>query len=272
MAVFQATFYTKSIMRATHFSAIIPNDLLPEMKLGNTHYDRPMKTLYLLHGYSGNSMDWMMNSCISDLSLRYNLAVIMPQGDNSFYLNGKGLDAAYETFTGVELVDYTRKLFGLSCKKEDTFIGGLSMGGFGGIHTGLKYPETFGKMFGLSSALITNTIRGMKQGFCDTIADYDYYQRVFGDLDTLDTSDNHPDYVIAKRKAGGEEIQPIFLACGTEDFLLVQNRAFVTLLREQGVDITYLEQEGNHDWNFWNKTIEPAIKWLLQEGKAYEKQ
>ena len=69
----------------------------------------------------------------------------MPAGENSFYLNGKGTGRGYETFTAVELPAYCQKTFGLSDKPEDNFIGGLSMGGFGAIHTALKYPEYFGK-------------------------------------------------------------------------------------------------------------------------------
>ncbi len=264
MAVFQVNFFSESISRVTTFHAVLPNDILPENLIGNEHYERPVRTLYLLHGYSGCSQDWLMGSTVQELSSRYNLAVIMPSGENSFYLNGRGTGTAYETLIGKELVDYTRKVFGLSVKAEDTYIGGLSMGGFGAIHTGLKYPETFGKMFGLSSALIINTIKGMSPGSKDDIADYDYYERVFGNLAILDTSENNPEYLVVKRKAGGEKIQPIFMACGTEDFLLKQNREFKIFLEKQGVDVTYKESSGTHDWKFWNEYIETAIQWLLK--------
>lgn len=92
------------------------------------------------------------------------------------------------------------------------------MGGFGAIHTGLCYPQTFGKMFGLSSALIIHDIEGMKPGESNGVADYDYYERIFGDLDHLDESMNNPEAVIRKRLKAGEKIQPIFMACGAEDF------------------------------------------------------
>jgi S-formylglutathione hydrolase FrmB len=265
MAVLQVSYYTTTLMRSTVFHAVIPNDLLPDAKRGNPHYERPMKTLYLLHGYAGNSNDWLVNCNVSDLAAKYNLAIIMPTGENSFYLNGKGTGSAYETLTGQELVAYTRNMFGLSCKREDTYIGGLSMGGFGAIHTGLKYPENFGKMVGLSSALITKTLKDIKPGTNNGIADYDYYVRVFGDLEQVESGENSPNYLVKHRREKGETIQPIFIACGKDDFLIEQNREFVKLLEEQGVDCTYRESEGVHDWNFWNKTIEPAIQWLLQD-------
>lgn len=265
MAVLQMTFHAKSIIRFSTFHMVLPNDLLPEMELNNEHYKRPMKTLYLLHGYSASSIDWLTGSCVQELAQKYNLAIVLPSGDNSFYLNGRGSGSSYETFVGKEIIEYTRKTFGLSEKKEDTFIGGLSMGGFGAIHTGLKFPETFGRMFGLSSALIVNNIKEMKPGSKDGIADYDYYEKTFGKLDELDRSENNPEYVVKMRQANGEEIQPIYMACGTEDFLLNENREFVSFLKKHNVDFVYKETAGAHDWKFWNEYIEPAIQWLLEE-------
>lgn len=147
MSVLQINTYSLALSRIITFHAILPNDAPPEMLMGNPYYDRSAKTLYLLHGFSGSSMDFLTGSLIQELALKYNLAVVLPAGENSFYLNGKGTGRAYETFIGEELMDYCKKTFGLSDKREDNFIGGLSMGGFGAIHTALKYPERFGKMF-----------------------------------------------------------------------------------------------------------------------------
>ena len=178
MALLQVNTFSQALSRIITFHIILPNDAPPEMLAGNSNYDRPMKTLYLLHGFSGSTQDWLTGSLIQELALKYNLAVVMPAGENSFYLNGKGTGRGYETFTAVELPAYCQKTFGLSDKPEDNFIGGLSMGGFGAIHTALKYPEYFGKMFGLSSALIVNGIKGMKPGSHNDIADYDYYTQI----------------------------------------------------------------------------------------------
>ena len=64
----------------------------------------------------------------------------------------------------------------------------------------------------------------------------------------------------------GEAIQPIFMACGTEDFLLEKNRQFRDFLKEQGVDVAYHEGPGIHDWKFWNEYLEPGVRWMLGEG------
>ena len=271
MSVLQINKYSIALSRLITFHVILPDDAIPMMIEGNKNYERKPKTLYLLHGFSGNTTDWLYGSRIQELAMQYNLAVVLPSGENSFYLNGKGTGRAYETFVGVELPDYCTKTFGFSDKPEDNFIGGLSMGGFGAIHTALKYPKRFGKMFGLSSAMIQYDIAGMKPGEKNEIADYDYYLQVFGNLEHLDTSENNPDYLIREKKKRGEKIQPVFMACGTEDFILKNNRVFTDFLNSQNVDLTYYESEGIHDWKFWNQYLEPAICWGLEE-KVEEKE
>lgn len=271
MSVLQINKYSIALSRLITFHVILPDDAIPMMIEGNKNYERKPKTLYLLHGFSGNTTDWLYGSRIQELAMQYNLAVVLPSGENSFYLNGKGTGRAYETFVGVELPDYCTKTFGFSDKPEDNFIGGLSMGGFGAIHTALKYPKRFGKMFGLSSAMIQYDIAGMKPGEKNEIADYDYYLQVFGNLEHLDTSENNPDYLIREKKKRGEKIQPVFMACGTEDFILKNNRVFSDFLNSQNVDLTYYESEGIHDWKFWNQYLEPAICWGLEE-KVEEKE
>lgn len=271
MSVLQINKYSIALSRLITFHVILPDDAIPMMIEGNKNYERKPKTLYLLHGFSGNTTDWLYGSRIQELAMQYNLAVVLPSGENSFYLNGKGTGRAYETFVGVELPDYCTKTFGFSDKPEDNFIGGLSMGGFGAIHTALKYPKRFGKMFGLSSAMIQYDIAGMKPGEKNEIADYDYYLQVFGNLEHLDTSENNPDYLIREKKKRGEKIQPVFMACGTEDFILKNNRVFRDFLNSQNVDLTYYESEGIHDWKFWNQYLETAICWGLEE-KVEEKE
>lgn len=88
-----------------------------------------------------------------------NLAVVMPAGENAFYVDQPSIGAMHGQFIGEELVEITRKMFPLSRKREDTFIGGLSMGGFGALRNGLKYHDTFGAVICLSGALHVLEIR-----------------------------------------------------------------------------------------------------------------
>ena len=120
-------------------------------------------------------------------------------------------------------------------------------------------------MFGLSSGLIVNEIKGMEPGSKNDVADYDYYHQVFGNLNQLDKSENNPEFLVSERIKAGDTIQPVYMACGTEDFLLAENHEFRDFLLENKVNVTYKESTGIHDWKFWNAYIEQAIVWATAE-------
>ena len=142
MAIIEVNFISKCLMRVVTFNAIIPVDKFgPQAENAE---QKPLKTLYLLHGIFGNYTDWVNGTRIQAWAEANDLAVIMPSGENRFYLDDEKSGELYGEFIGKELVEFTRKLFPLSDKREDTFIAGLSMGGYGAIRNGLKYAENFG--------------------------------------------------------------------------------------------------------------------------------
>ena len=154
MALMEVNFFSKALMRPVTMNVILPVD---KVFFGEEteEENKPFKTLYLLHGVMGNYTDWVTGTCIKRWAEEKNLAVVMPSGANMFYMDHPNANENYSEFIGKELVKITRRMFPLSHKKEDTFIAGLSMGGYGAIRNGLKYHDTFGYIIGLSSALIT---------------------------------------------------------------------------------------------------------------------
>ncbi|MGZ7441125.1 alpha/beta hydrolase [Paenibacillus sp. TH7-28] len=264
MAMLNIQFFSKCMRREVSLSALVPLGCPP---LGQSAEEeiRPLKALYLLHGYSGNHTDWIVFSRIRELSDKYKIAVFMPSGENHFYLDDEDKGQLYGEFLGNELVEFTRSMFPLSRNREDTLIGGLSMGGYGAIRNGLKYAGRFGRVIALSSALIPYKIAGLAPGFKDAIADYNYYTSVFGDLDRLQGSDKDPEALVKQLKETGASIPGIYMACGSQDFLLDVNRRFHDYLNQKDIPHLYVESAGAHDWNFWNKYIGPAIEWAIAD-------
>lgn len=267
MAMLQIQFFSQSLRREVMLSALIPLDGPPAQDQPAKEL-KPLKSLYLLHGYSGNHTDWLHFARIRELSDRYKVAVFMPAGENHFYLDDEEKGQLYGEFLGGELLAFTRSMFPLSNAREDTFIGGLSMGGYGALRNGLKYSEQYGKIIALSSALISYKIAGLAPGFKDGIADYNYYKRVFGDLNQLLGSDKDPEALVDQLKERGAAIPDIYMACGKDDFLLDVNRRFHDYLCQGDVPHIYKENKGIHDWNFWNEHIGPAIEWAIGDLKS----
>ncbi len=259
MAYYRIEYFSNCLRRMTSFEMLIPNDI----RLDVPHWEPkgPMRTLFLLHGYTGKAENWVP----WDLPQRYNFAIVMPSAENSFYLNGAATGSAYQSMVGEELVDYVRKTFGLAKGPEDTYIAGLSMGGFGALHTALAYPDRFGKAGALSSALIVHGIAGMKPGEDNGMANYDYYRACFGDLDRVEESDANPETLVKKLKAAGTKIPDLYLCCGTEDFLIEPNRAMHRFLEAEGVPHEYHEGPGIHDMVFWQAWIGKVVEWMFGE-------
>ena len=260
MAIIEVNFISKCLMRTVTFNAIIPVDKFgPQAENAE---QKPLKTLYLLHGIFGNYTDWVNGTRIQAWAEANDLAVIMPSGENRFYLDDEKSGELYGEFFGKELVEFTRKLFPLSDKREDTFIAGLSMGGYGAIRNGLKYAENFGCVIGLSAALVHDTWKDADNSAPIFTFRRNYYEAIFGEYDKVKGSDKDPKALLLKLKEEGRPVPKMYLCCGTEDGLVTANRDFRDFLNENGVDLTYVEGPGKHDWVFWDTYIKKVLDWL----------
>lgn len=263
MAIIQVNFVSKSLMRTVPMNVILPVDkmVFPGMPVRE---DKPYKTLYLLHGVFGNYTDWISGTNIQRWAEENDLVVVMPSGDNMFYVDQPNANNYYGEFIGKELVEITRKMFPLSHKREDTYIAGLSMGGYGAIRNGLKYNDTFGCIAGLSSALILDGMEQRKESgfFLETRG---YAESCFGDLSKIMESDMNPMWLAKKLVEEKADVPKIYMACGSSDSLLAMNIKFRDYLKELGIDVTYEEGPGGHEWDFWNTYIKKVIEWLPLE-------
>lgn len=266
MAVFQVNFMAETMGRTVPLYVILPTDKTYFPGMPRREEGKPYKTLYLLHGIIGNYTDWLYGTRIQRWAEERDLAVVMPSGDNSMFLD-HAVDK-YGEFVGRELVEFTRKTFPLSHKKEDTYIGGLSMGGFGAMRNGLKYHDTFGAIISLSGAFVLDeSVLEVVEHPRFPSETMEYKHMVYGpDLKQALESDRNPRYLVEQLADQGIEFPDIFMACGEDDFLLQQNRAFEEVLSRHGVAHEFLTGPGSHEWDFWDTYIKKALDWLPLEG------
>lgn len=264
MAWLQVSFISTTLRRTVPLNVLIP----AESPLGfPPKEEKPFKTLYLLHGYMGNYTDWLTNTKITEMSQMMNLAVVMPSGDNSFYVDMEQSGQLYSEFIGHELVEFTRKLLPLSNKREDTIIAGLSMGGYGAIHNGLKHNDVFGHIIALSSALVLNTALIATDEINMMGINKSYFESVFGDLTCLMDSINNPEVLAKKVLDTGVNIPDLYFACGFNDMLVYDNRKFRDYLDSINFPYVYEEGPGTHEWAFWNTFLKKGLDRLFPMPK-----
>ncbi len=263
MASGRMEFHANSIMQHTNFSFVLPVDMPEEEILDKRHYDRPTMSLILLHGLTGTDTDWMFSGAAQFVAMQYNLAVFMPTTGNSFYLDRGYEGGNFATFIGEELPGFISRTFGYCDSRENMMIAGLSMGGYGAIHTALSFPDRFSKCIALSSALRIHELAQDPNG--DGIISAKMAIDIFGDLSEIESSDKNPEVLFKKLKADGVDIPEMYLACGTEDSLIESNREFVHFLEKENANFAYEEGPGVHDWIFWNQYLKRGIEWACQD-------
>lgn len=255
MALIQVNYLSQALFRTVPVNVILPAD---RFDADTDRYlngkEHKYKTLYLLHGLLGNYTDWVSQTRIQKWAEEKNLAVVMPSGDNAFYLNSGTPWNDYGTFIGKELVEITRRMFPLSEKREDTFIAGLSMGGFGAIRNGIVYSETFSHVAGLSSAVHI---------FEDVSEEAD--NGLFGNKEAASKTDRNPRVAVEEMLSARRPVPKFYLACGTQDDLMPSNLEFRDFLQEKGIEVLWDEEDCGHDWDFWDSQIRKVLDWLPLE-------
>lgn len=257
MVLFRGDVKCRSLQRRTSISVILPSDNIHFLQDREEIVPQPYRTVYFLHGLYGSDDIVLANTSIQKFAEDHGIAIVIPSGENSFYVDNPKAHAYYGEYVGQELLNITRNIFPLSDKREDTFIAGFSMGGYGAIRNGLKYCGNFSKIGMISAALITDDIVDYTSDD-NVLRSRDFYESVFGDLDRLKNSDKDPKYLIDNC----DDIPDIFMACGDDDFLADKNIDFYEFLKSRNVGAEFIRAPGYHTWDFCDRYLKEFIKTL----------
>ena len=260
MAIIKASFMSEVLERQVGFTAIVPADSVRMAGPGseNAKNDEPMPAVYLLSGYSGSGFFWVYNYPVASLSSMNRVAIIMPDPENHFYTDDDMFGYGWGKFIGTELVDFTRKMFNLSHKREDTTIAGFSMGGFGALLNGCTYRETFGHIVAVSGALLTE---GVNQG--PGGSDNPFFRGIFGDPAKVAGSHHDPRAAAAEAVKSGNA-PSLYMAVGYSDFLRQLNLSMVEYIKGLNYpNFTFEEGEGGHDNKFCEDHVFRGIRLAL---------
>lgn len=270
MAFFQVNFFSPTLGFPTDVNVFIPSPNSDEiLNRKKTEYkkNRKYQVLYLLHGAYGDYTDWMRLTSIEKYAQNHKLAVVMPSAANSFYEDMfRGSD--YLTYLTEELPKFVSSVFPISTRREDTFTAGLSMGGYGALRLAFTKPEQYAACASLSGAI---DIVGCKMQNDSGAVDGPFlWDSILEDADKLEGSDADLFALIEKQKTLGKVLPRVFQSCGTEDFIYPLNISAHAKLLGAGVDLTYEEHPGIHDWDYWDTHIQRVLDWLPLANDSVE--
>lgn len=233
------------------YRIILPTDY-------STNSTKRYPVIYLLHGLFGHFDNWTSKTSIEKDVANRNVIIVTPEGDNGWYTDSTaGANQNYESYIIKELIPEVDKKFRTIADRDHRAVAGLSMGGYGAIKFGLKYPEMFVVVGSFSGAigLATVTEKELPGAIGKSL------DATFGAAGTEMRKSNDPFTII--RSSTREKIKTfpfLYLDCGTEDFLFKNNRDFVELLLEKKVPHEFRELPGAHEWTYWDKQVKEFLE------------
>lgn len=250
MALIELSFYSKALGMQTKVNVIIPQqDVSSEIGLKNNEQPQRYKSLYLLHGLSDDQSVWLRRTSIERYAMQYGICVIMPFGGKSFYFdqfNGE----MYYTYISQELPSIIGEFFHVSNRREDRFIAGNSMGGYGALKIALKEGGNFCAAAGLSSVADIHT--EMFEEHLLKVVGQEKYMSEEEDL-----------FALVEQNADQEQKPRLYMWCGTEDFLYSDNVRLKEHIKKFNYDFTYEESFGEHLWDYWDVKIQRVLEWMF---------
>ena len=264
MAFFQVNFFSPVLGFPSDIQVYVPTPYSDdELNDGDKSFftdDAAFPVLYLLHGAYGDYTDWARLTGIERYAHSHRMAVVMPSVSNSFYQDMVRGSACLSYLTE-DLMPFVEKNFPVSTKREDTFAAGLSMGGYGALRLALEKPERFAACASLSGAIdLEETYAQTQRGDAPNPFNWG---AVLGDPAHIAGSDADLFALIRRLKEQKRPLPRIYQTIGTEDFLYEMNLGAKKKLEDLGVDLTYAEHPGIHDWIFWDTYIRDVLNWMV---------
>lgn len=215
-------------------------------------------TIYLLHGLMGHYNNWTDLTKLDAYAQAYQAIIVTPEGGDGWYTDSvSSANDKYESYIVQELIPEIEKRFRTLATREKRAIAGLSMGGFGAIKFGLKYPDRFVLAGSFSGALGAASIT--EKRFPGAIGKS--VDAIFGPDGSETRKANDIFEMIRSITPERKKTIPfLYLDCGTGDFLFQNNREFINLLIEKGVAHEYRQLPGAHDWKYWDKQVQEFLR------------
>lgn len=233
----------------------VPRSATVVLPVGYDQSARRYPVLYLLHGHDGAHWNWAARTNLLAHTARIPVIVVLPDAANSWYTNSIARpEERWEEYVAREVPAYIDQNFRTLTYREARYVAGLSMGGYGALKLGLKYPGRFSLAGSFSGAVLAPANTSSP-----TVHD------AFGPPESPARAEN--DLLALVRSVSSTDAPYFYFDCGTEDRLLAANRTLAQELAARPLAYEYHEVPGTHGWEFWDRRL-PAFLRLVEERAA----
>jgi len=249
---------SKLIGRKMSYRIILPPGYA-DAKNGSNRYP----VIYFLHGLTGHFNNWTDRTKLARYAADYKFIIVTPEGDNGWYTDSVTKSAdRYESYIVKDLIPEIDAKYRTVASRGGRIITGLSMGGYGAVKFGLKFPEIFSIAGTFSGALGAMSFTAATSGALIGGG----IDAIFGPLDAETRKANDVFKLIRDLTPERLKSLPfIYQSCGTEDFLYQNNREFLALMTEKKVRREYRESPGGHDWIFWDEQARQFLSFVNRQ-------
>jgi len=268
MAHIECSFYSQALKKNTKCIVFIPtvsaDDYLNET--GRVYFDAATRfqTLYLLHGSYGNCTDWPLFSNIERYAQDACLAVVMPSVENSAYQDIRG-GAAYGTFCSEELPVFLQTIFPLARRRENLFVAGLSMGGYGAMTLSFRNPQRFSRCAVISGCVDFYTLMHGTMNYARKLPPA-YKSLLFEGRMGKDVFDLERQLQDTRSRIG--ELPRYYFNSGSDDPFRTEVMTFAGKLAAAGCSVEKMTAPGAHTWDYWDTHITDVLQWLPLAGRC----
>lgn len=240
---------SRTLNKSWNINVYVPDD--------TTRNDMPL--IVLLHGRGGNYQDWANAGDIKntlDQRIKTNemppIVVVMPDGFNCWYLDKQ--DCRMETAIMRELIPHAIKTYNAGKTREQRYIAGLSMGGYGALNMALKYPGEFVKA-GLLSPAVYSPMPPPNSSALKDFADGEWIANLY--TSKLSTYFNQPQRVA------------FYIHSGDDDEFYIDDDAarLYNVMRKRGNDAELRIGNGKHSWDVWKESVKGALEYFFADTK-----
>jgi putative tributyrin esterase len=223
----------------------------------DSHEAKSLPMVVLLHGVYGSHWNWALKGGAHGTAAEMiasgeipPMVLVMPSdglwGDGSGYVTH--LSADYAGWIVDDVIDCVVSTIPQVDAQSDVFISGLSMGGFGALHLGAKYPDRFAGISAHSS-----------------ITHYDQFE-IFSrqPMSTYKLANEEDKSVLHWLLKHRDRLPPLRFDCGASDLLIAYNRELHDALLKHGIDHQYEEFAGGHSWAYWSEHLRDTLRYFAR--------